>query len=514
MTDAPSLDDALAAALRRALAPWTVDTVADRLGERAMAALDREQIVPGLRAARAAGDDATAVLTRVFMLGDEVPRGWLADSLDGVDVAALEARGWLTAAGAHAADPVRALVDLRPYQVEGPDGALTWWVASDLGESVTGRALDADHVLGIGGATATLASLTMRAPRRRVLDLGTGSGIQALHASTHADQVVATDISSRALAFASVNRCLNAPHARWDLRRGSMLEPVAGEAFDLVVSNPPFVITPPGAPRYEYRATDAGGDSVMAGLVAGVGAVLEVGGVAQMLGNWEVRHADGWAARIESWLDAAAAAGTPLDAWVMQRDLLDPAAYAETWLRDGGLVPERERAAFHEAYAAYLDDFDARGVDAVGFGVVLLRRTEGAPTLRRLEVHDGPLPAGAGDHVAAVLAAHDRLSAMTDDEVLAQRWVAAGDVTKETYGRATEHEPEHIALRQGGGFGRSMRVDTAVAGFVGACDGELTGAQIAGALAALLDVPAHRMATGLAARVRDLARDGFLVPTS
>src|SRR5690606_26360272 len=118
-----------------------------------------------------------------------------------------------------------------------------------------------DHVLGVGGASLTLASATMRARVGTALDLGTGCGIQALHVAGHAERVVATDISARALAFARFNLELNADAlgapgqraAEVDLRAGSMLEPVTGETFDMIVSNPPFVITPPGAPSFEYR---------------------------------------------------------------------------------------------------------------------------------------------------------------------------------------------------------------------------------------------------------------------
>ena len=77
----------------------------------------------------------------------------------------------------------------------------------------------------------------------RALDVGTGCGVQALHATRHADAVVATDVSARALAFARLTLALNGARAV-DLRQGDLLEPARGEQFDLVVSNPPFVITP------------------------------------------------------------------------------------------------------------------------------------------------------------------------------------------------------------------------------------------------------------------------------
>lgn len=496
--------------LRDDLAEWTVESVGAVLGEQALVALDREQIVPALRAARRAGGDRVALLTRLLTLGDRLDRSEADAAFASLGADGAARVGLVDVAGQGDRDDVRAVVDLRPYAAADGDSVDTWWVASDFGEAVTGRRLAQDHVLGIGGATTTLASVTIRRSVDRVLDVGTGSGIQALHASAHAREVVATDVSRRALAFARFNRNLNRPPAAWDLREGSLLDPVAGEQFDLVVSNPPFVITPPGAPSFEYRDGGLRGDGVVRSLVTGVGAVLAPGGMAQMLGNWEIRRGEAWRDRVGAWLDAAQAEGPALDAWVVQRDVLDAAAYAETWLRDAGVTPERDRALFDEAYAAYLDDFESRGVEAVGFGMVMLRRALSAPTLRRLEEHEGPLPSPLGPHLAAALDTHDWLAARTDEQVLAERWVVAADVTQESYARPGAEHPEHVILRQGGGFGRAVKADTALAGFVGACDGDLTGAQISGALAALLDISADTMLSGLAPAIRDLARDGVI----
>ncbi|GIG53824.1 DUF7059 domain-containing protein [Demequina activiva] len=520
----PALDAPSAAALRADLDGWTVDAVHDLLGERAAAALGREQVIPG-RVVTRASDEPAATLTRLFTLGNELPRAAVDAAMPRLGASGAVRAGLVEAAGEAPDDTVRSRVDMRPYAATTDAGQVDWWIASDQGESVTGRAVGEQHVLGVGGASSMLASVTMRGPRRRVLDLGTGCGIQALHASLHADQVVATDISARALRYARFNELLNAPalgaeaadaespaaaHRPWELREGSMLEPVAGETFDLIVSNPPFVITPPGAPAFEYRDGGIERDGVVRTLISGVGAALEPGGAAQFLGNWEI-HGD-WRDRLEQWLDAAE---IPLDAWIVQRDALDAAEYAETWLRDAGITADRDPSGYRSAYEAYLRAFDAAGADAIGFGIVTLRRPlSGAPTLRRLEAHEGALQSPLGPHLAHTLAAHDWLAATTDAALLDTPLTVAPDVTKETYGPPVQHDPEHILIRQGGGFGRSIKADTALAGLVGACDGELTVGQIAHALAALLEVPSGAMIGGLVPAVRDLVRDGLLLRPS
>ncbi len=499
-----SADDA--ARLRDDLAGWTVDAVEAVVGDRAARALGREQITPALMAARDAGADRHALLTRLFVLGDVLSDADLSTALPAL-TADGAARTGLVAMTDGAG---RALVQLSPHAAADGDVQVDWWVPSDPREAITGRAVQPDHVLGVGGASTMLASVTVRRPVGRVLDLGTGCGIQALHASLHADQVVATDISRRALAYARLSEAINRPalrEAAWDMREGSLLEPVEGEAFDLIVSNPPFVITPPGAPRFEYRDGGLEGDAVVETLIREAGAHLHPGGIAQFLGNWEIRG--DWTSRLETWLDASP---VPLDAWVIQRDALDAAEYAETWLRDAGITPERDAERFRDAYETYLRAFDATGVEAIGFGAVLLRRPmHGSPTLRRLEEHEGALPSPLGPHLAASLDAHDWLAQTSDEALLDAALTVAPDVTKETYGRPLLVDPEHLLLRQGGALGRSIKADTALAGFVGACDGELTAGQIAHALAALLDVPAGTMVGGLVPAIRDLVRDGFLI---
>src|SRR5690606_6221158 len=156
------------------------------------------------------------------------------------------------------------------------------------------------------------SSLHDALPICRTLDLGTGCGIQALHAARHSDAVVATDISRRALAFAGFNAALAG--VQLQLRHGSLLEPARDGGFDLVVSNPPFVISP-GAPRLEYRDGGRSGDDLVRDLVLDVGRVLAPGGVAQLLGNWEHRTGEGWQERVGSWL-AAADEAVGMDGWV------------------------------------------------------------------------------------------------------------------------------------------------------------------------------------------------------
>src|SRR4030088_1485672 len=79
----------------------------------------------------------------------------------------------------------------------------------------------------------------------RALDLCTGSGLLAIAAAlSGASEVVAIDLSSLAVLAARINARLNGVRVR--AVRGDLFAPVAGERFDLIVSNPPYLPGPAG----------------------------------------------------------------------------------------------------------------------------------------------------------------------------------------------------------------------------------------------------------------------------
>jgi release factor glutamine methyltransferase len=75
----------------------------------------------------------------------------------------------------------------------------------------------------------------------RLLDLGTGSGIIAISLALECPgaQVTAVDLSAGAISVARNNA--GRLGARVDFRAGSWFDPVPGERFDLIVSNPPYI---------------------------------------------------------------------------------------------------------------------------------------------------------------------------------------------------------------------------------------------------------------------------------
>ncbi|WP_026372563.1 DUF7059 domain-containing protein [Agrococcus lahaulensis] len=496
----PAHIDALARDL--ATASLTSEGIRALVGAGAEAALARAVAAPARRAAlRSPG--ARSTLLRALVLGDAVPADELADALPSLGVDGAVALGIVALDG----DAARPLVAIRPCAFRDALGEGEWWIASDLDELAGVAPLRPDHVLGIGGAARTLAALLppADAPVGAALDLGTGCGVIALHLRRFADRVVATDVSERALRFAALNARLNGVDGI-ETRLGSLFEPVAGERFDLIASNPPFVITPrePGVPAFEYRDGGRTGDALMGEVVAGLAEHLTARGEARLLGNWEsIAGADG--------LDRAGAwASDGLDVWAIERESLDPVRYAELWLRDGGTLPRD--ADFPRLAGAWLDDFEARGVTAIGMGWIAARASGGGrPPLRRLErVGQAVALEHVGAHLRSALDDAAWLAGIDDDALRETVLVAPPDVTEARHQLPGAAGPNVIELRQGGGLGRSLPVDTALAALVGASDGELPVGTLLAAIAGLLEVDEAVLAADLLPRVRELVLTGFL----
>lgn len=602
MPKAPRLTAKQASLLRADLAQsgWGVESVEALLGPVAAAALQRELRAPALRVVRralaagagatrasaastssdrsgsatsaastssdrpspATGADSTssvanasqdgdvagykvAVLTALFMLGEPVGAAALETALPRTGVAGALAIGLVVPTQSASGEQLYApAVDLRPHEAEDAHGSVRWWVASDLGELVTGQALAPDHVLGIGRAGLTLAALTPRKPVETALDLGVGCGIQTLYLLRHVRQVVATDISTRALEFTAFNVALaGVDSARVQLRQGNLLEPVAGQRFDLIVSNPPFVITPPsvrqaGLPLMEYR--DAGGP-ILPALVRGLEDHLNPDGVAVMLGNWEHREGTSWRTSVNQWI------GKSLDAWIIQREVQDPVEYAAMWLRDGGLTPERSGVAFENALAAWQEDFDSRQVSGVGMGYLVFHApgsvgdASAAPGAASEGQASPEEPASAapgaaatstpgavvepwrvleevptsgqgalGEHVAQVIAAHEALRGLDDAQVAALKLRTASGLSKEESLTPTP-VPTAPVIRQAEGFGRVIAVGMPEVALLSASDeGLLTVAQIAAAVASLTSEDPAAVLADMVAATRTFAHAGMV----
>ncbi|MDZ4720932.1 MAG: methyltransferase [Roseiflexaceae bacterium] len=85
-------------------------------------------------------------------------------------------------------------------------------------------------------------------PQARALDLGCGTGLQALVAARHGMQVVAIDVNPHAVRCTQINALLNNRQQQIVVCLGDLFAPVARQRFDLVIINPPYFAGVPHTP--------------------------------------------------------------------------------------------------------------------------------------------------------------------------------------------------------------------------------------------------------------------------
>lgn len=458
---------------------YTVDGVAARLGD-AHAALARNETTPAWRGTDSG--DPLDTLIRLFLL-----QRWVSKDLVEIAFGAPvdDFPDLFVADGKE----VKALLDVRPYAEDDR----SWWVIADLTPGLDGRRepMRTDYVLGIAPASLSLVNLTVPIRVDSALDVGTGCGIQALHLAEKAGRVVATDVNPHALRLARWTAELN--NIEIDVREGSLYEPVAGERFDLIVSNPPYVIAPPSDSKLTYRETGFAGDAVVERLLRQAPDHLTDGGWCQLLANWTHVRGEDWQDRLAGWTGDRSA-------WAVQREVLDPAEYVELWLRDAGLHGRPEYVRRYDEWLTWLEN---QRVEAIGMGWITLRNVLGEMVA---EAWPYEIEQPIGPHVLS------RFERRIPDDLLEQHLVVAEDVIEETTGPPGAEDPATIVLRRQRGMRRAEQADTVLAGFVGACDGDLSVSQILGALADLLDRPLDDLHRDYLPTITHLLREGFLNP--
>ena len=400
---------------------------------------------------RRLGDaDELAVLLRLFLLGVPVDAGRFA-RLVGVEL-----RQHLAGAGLVLDDAslVHGAARLVPH-----DQLL---IASDHAGSAEGHP---DHVPGVHRPSVALAHLTVRGEKERALDLCTGNGIQAILLAAHADHVVATDVNPRALAYATFNAALNGV-ANVEVRAGSFFEPVEDEQFDLVVVNPPYVVSPENA--YLFRDGGLRGDAVSGLVVRGTPTRLAPGAYASVLIAWALEPDDP-AAHPRGWL-----AGSGCDAFLLHTSTDDPIETATAWNRD--LVDRPD--AYAEALDRWLAYYRDLGIEHLGYACLVLRkRRDGRDGwLETLQLPQAALRP-AGRHVRKLFETRDRLAELdSHDALLGRRLRVADDavVTQDTRFARGRWHAEALTLRLETGLPFTAELDPPTARLLRELDGSRT----------------------------------------
>lgn len=286
-------------------------------------------------------------LIRLFTLGDTID-GTLALQVLGDAIHGLLEIGFLKAGNGG----VSSLYQLFPI-----DGN---WIACDF-PARQGQD-EPDTVMGIGPSSRLLASLAPPVTGR-VLELACGIAWLSGKMSAAGANVVSTDINPRALdlaLFAARLRGAPAP----DIRLGDGYAPVAGETFDLIVANPPYVQSPDD--RLIFR--EAGSrNPICARLLRDAPGYLADDGLAIMLINWTHQDDDDWRDDPLSWV-----APEGVRRWLFQSDCHSPADYAWQWIA-GDPRFQNESAAEAEI-KRWLSYYQAGGVKRISSGFMVLQK--------------------------------------------------------------------------------------------------------------------------------------------
>ena len=287
-------------------------------------------------------------------------------------------------------------------------------------------------VMGAGQTTSDLAQAAYPRERvGRVLDLGCGAGTIGLLYSPQVERCIGTDVNVRALTLAQVNAALNGTE-NVEFRAGDLFAPVHGEAFDLIVSQPPFVALPPGTAPAIFLHGGARGDELALRLLAQSPDRLRPAGRACLLVEWPVVDDEPLERRIR------AALGTDdFDLLIIELPRPDLDDYCTRY--SAAQHPELG-AAFARKAVALREHLLGLGIHALQPAFTVLARPVGRPGwTATVEVAAGQASDLTSSRVDALLARHDLLARGDDELRRARLRVAPGAVEVErSFGVSSE----------------------------------------------------------------------------
>lgn len=439
---------------------------------------------------RSGGDTTLAALVRLFVIGVPVSEQAAGRALGKGALRRLEVGGIL----GKSRGGFLGSVKLSPI-----DGLVLAFDRTFEGETEEA----ADFVMGPSDSARRLSKLTVERQVDDALDLGTGCGYLALLAARHAKRVVATDINERAKAFTELNAALNGVR-NVEAVAGDLFAPVARRRFDLVVSNPPFVIAPSSSLVYLHGGMES--DAFCRRIVSEAPAVLRPGGLLQMLFAWAELDEGEWHERLEAWFE-----GTGCDAWVLRSSSTERSEYARGWMNVGRVTTAKDESA---RFAEWMRYFEKAKIASVGGGLLTMRKREGRTWFRAFDA-PAQLVGSCGAQIEARLDALSALDGLEGDPDLLKAVFALSDDTRLLIECAPSPEgwaQQAARVRVMNGLAYDEDIDSWVAELLAACNGKRTLREAVDAAAAKLDLGADEVPDETPDLVRQLVEEGFLVP--
>jgi predicted RNA methylase len=451
-----------------------------RLGERKLPALLR----------RTAGGTPLETLARLFVLGQTVELAAMERAVAPMTVAEWSEIGLVDVTG----PSVLGRLHLRCYQ------GLVF--AYDFPRRGRGG-LPQDYVMGVSPSSLVLAGMTVRRANESTLDLGSGCGIQAILAAPHSQRAVGVDCNPRAIGMARFNARLNGI-VNVEFREGDMFAPVQGEQFDLIVSNPPFIISPEN--RHFFLNSGLEDDEICRRIVKQSPQYLNEGGYCILNANWAVLEKEDWRARLAGWFE-----GTGCDGLVFLQDTRDLGDYAANLIEVG----IDEGGEYLKIFDDWMDYYARRRITGIGQGVMVMQRASGRPNWFAVESAPPNITYPSGDDVAHLFKLRTFLHTLGGEkDFLNVRLKIAPDVRLEQACEVSDGLWRQVSgqVRRVGGLGFSGILDGPSADALARWDGTRPLKDYLHQLAAALNTDPATLVPSALPIIRRLVEQGFLIP--
>ncbi len=432
-------------------------------------------------------------LMRLFVLGQPVPETAIRDALVPFPLERLFATGM---AKMENSGKVISHVCIVPYA--------DIMTLRDFGADLVGRPMGPDYVMGVSASSMMLAVTTVRRQGEEVLDLGTGGGIQAMLAARHARRVIGTDINPRALALARLAMGMNGI-ANVELRHGSMFDPVPSQTFDLIVSQPPFVISPDNTKV--FRDSGMRGDTFCEQIIRRAPDYLREGGWCSVMFNWGHRNDDHWSDRPRTWLE-----GCGCDGWVIRLRTDDVFSYAVQWVRGFYGETEGPDATPLERWLTY---YEQMGFEMISTGVAVMhKRGTGKNWVRVDALEEQNAQGPCGPQIEHVFASETLLHSFPEPDTLLDfrlRLTEESELRRTSSLASGAWQVNDMQLTQRRGFPFPCRIDRMSAEFLSCCDGNRTMRSVIESLAQRFSLDFQPLCEEALPILVRLMRKGYLV---
>ena len=451
-----------------------------RLGDRKLAALLR----------RTSGGTPLETLIRLFVLGHTADLAAFERAIAPMTVAEWRETGLVEVTGSS----VQGRLQLRCYQ-----GLVFVYDFPRRGRG----GLPQDYVMGVSPSSLVLAGLTVRGTNESTLDLGSGCGIQAILAAPHSRRVIGVDCNARANGVARFNAKLN-EIGNIEFREGDMFAPVQGETFDLIVSNPPFIISPEN--RHMFLNSGLEDDEICRKIVKQSPQLLNEGGYCILNANWVLLEKEDWRARLANWFE-----GTGCDGLVFQQESRDLGEYAASLIE----VRNDDGIEYMKIFDNWMDYYARRRITGIGQGVIVMRKASGRPNWFAVESAPANITYPSGEDVRLFVKLRTFLNSLrSEKDLLEARLKLAPNARLEQTCEVSEGawRPVSGRVRRVGGLEYLGALDGPSAAALGRWDGTLPLKDYLTQMAVAMNTDLATLLPSALPIVCRLVEQGFLIP--